>query len=319
MVKQSLWKGRSMVGEDDSKRKGALGKGLKTLIRNTGDSYWEQDSQRQKGSAPNDSQVYYVDPNLIDPNPEQPRKFFKQEELKNLSQSIALDGVLQPLIVVNNANFSGRYLLIAGERRLRASKMAGLQKIPVIIKNTSPDERLRIALIENIQRADLNIIEEAMAYEALIKEYGLTQEQCAEKVGKDRSTITNALRILSLPRTIHEDLCEQRLSMGHARAFLSLDSSHQIQQARDIVIRKGLSVRKTELLCRNLSSKTAPKNKGHAALNLDPDIEYIADNLRNFLRTKVKISGSAQRGKIEVSYFSTAELERILGLISKKM
>ncbi|NRA43537.1 MAG: ParB/RepB/Spo0J family partition protein [Oligoflexales bacterium] len=309
-----------MASEEENKRKGALGKGLQTLIRNTGDSYWEQGGHRGKqGESNPEAQVFYVDPSLIDPNPEQPRKFFKQEELKNLSQSIALDGVLQPLIVVNNANLPGRFLLIAGERRLRASKMAGLQKIPVIIKNTSPDDRLRVALIENIQRADLNIIEEAMAYEALIKEYGLTQEQCAEKVGKDRSTITNALRILSLPRTIHEDLCEQRLSMGHARAFLSLGSSHQIQQARDIVIRKGLSVRKTELLCRNLSNKAASKNKGQSALNLDPDIEYIADNLRNFLRTKVKISGSAQRGKIEVSYFSTAELERILGLISKKM
>lgn len=309
-----------MVGQEENKRKGALGKGLQTLIRNTGESYWEQGTQKTKEPSPNsDSQVYYVDPNLIDPNPEQPRKFFKQEELKNLSQSIALDGVLQPLIVVNNANLSGRYLLIAGERRLRASKMAGLQKIPVIIKNTSPNDRLRIALIENIQRADLNIIEEAMAYESLIKEYGLTQEQCAEKVGKDRSTVTNALRILSLPRTIHEDLCEQRLSMGHARAFLSLDSNKQIQQARDIVIRKGLSVRKTELLCRNLSSKNSVKNSERGALNLDPDIEYIADNLRNFFRTKVKIAGSAQRGKIEVSYFSTSELERILGLISKKM
>ena len=263
------------------------------------------------------NEVLFVHLSKIQPNPEQPRKVFIDEEIKNLAKSVSQDGVLQPLIVAPSDNHEGSYILIAGERRLRASKLAGLKKVPVIVKMSSKLDIFRIALIENIQRSDLNIIEEARAYEVLINDYGLTQEQCAEKVGKDRSTVANALRILSLPKPLHEDLCEHRITMGHARALLSLGSRELIMEARAIVLKKSLNVRRTEALCKSIIRNGTVRGAIAKGSDPDPDLEYIADNLRTYFRTKVKISGGTQRGKIELSYFSASELERVLGLINK--
>ena len=235
-----------------------------------------------------------------------------------LAKSISEDGILQPLVVARVKSQANRFSLIAGERRLRASIISGQKKVPILIKKNVENKALRLALIENIQRADLNVIEEANAYHSLIRDHGLTQEQCAEKVGKERSTISNLLRLLNLPDLVQEDLIQSRMSMGHARALLGLESTDMILEARTLVLKKSLSVRKTEMLCKSLTGKS--EGLGNANKNLpDPDIVYIADSLRELLKTKIKIAGSSQRGKIEISYFSTSELERILGLISKKL
>lgn len=299
-------------------RRGALGKGLNSLLGGVDTSERETNvsavgSNAKNLSKINQSMILNINPNSVDPNPQQPRRFFVEQDLIDLSNSIKEDGIIQP-IVVSKGEQAGRYTLIAGERRLRASKMAGLTEIPVIIKEVANDDLLRLAIIENIQRADLNIIEEAHGYLSLIKDYGLTQEQCAKKVGKERSTITNALRIIKLPREVQDDIVEKRLSMGHARALLSLEDKKELLKARDIVLKKQLSVRQTEQLCKRIKTETnqIPSNEN----KVDPNLNYIAEKLRSNLRTKVKVSGSGSRGRIEISYFSTNELERILGIIS---
>jgi len=250
-------------------------------------------------------------------NPHQPRRFFKDSELQSLAASIKIDGVIQP-VTVTTTKIPGKYTLIAGERRLRASKLAGVEKIPAIIREPMSDqEQLRVALIENIQRQDLNVLEEAEAYQALIQDFGLTQEQCADKVGKERSTVANILRILNLPREVQDDLVEGRMTMGHGRALLSLDDKKTILRARDIIIKKGLNVRQTEQLCK--SQKTGNSSLEPNPKSQEADLEYIADGLRSVLRTKVKLSGSGHKGRIEISYFSAAELERLLAAMGHKI
>ena len=196
--------------------------------------------------------------------------------------------------------------------------MAGLEKIPAIIREPMTDqEQLRVALIENIQRQDLNVVEEAEAYQSLIDDFGLTQEQCAEKVGKERSTVANILRILLLPKEVRDDLVESRLTMGHGRALLSLEDRKLILRARDIIIKKGLNVRQAEQLVKNYKSNAA--NPGGASIKDAADLEYLAESLRATLKTKVKISGSGAKGKIEISYFSSSELERLLSMLGMKL
>ena len=182
--------------------------------------------------------------------------------------------------------------------------------MPVLVKDVTPDEMLRIAIIENVQRSNLNVIEEAEAYGALIKEFGLTQEECAKKVGKDRVTISNLLRILALPREVQKDLMDGTLTMGHGRALLSLNEKKLILRARDIIVQKKLSVRQTEQLVKKI--KKIGEDESEVNLEQDPDLEYLAEGLRSFLRTKVRLAGNGSRGKIEISYFSAAELERLL-------
>lgn len=301
-----------MSGLGKNKRTG-LGKGIGSLLGDidldrvvTGASKDAEEAQIPKKA------VLDIEPSKIIANPNQPRKHFEASELKSLALSIKQDGILQPLVVsIDGDNYS----LIAGERRLRAAKIAGLKTVPVIIKEGTPEELLRLALIENIQRSDLSIIEEARAYESLIKEFGLTQEACARKVGKDRSTVANALRILMLPVEVQGDLANKKLSMGHGRALLSLDNKTKILEVRDIIEKKALSVRQTEQLCKQYKESSKSRSKENKVNN---DLQYIADNLRSHLRTKVKLAGSGSRGKIEISYFSAGELERILSLIGNR-
>jgi ParB family chromosome partitioning protein len=253
----------------------------------------------------------------IDVNPHQPRMHFKDSEIVALAASIKVDGIIQPLTVMKGP-VPGKYVLIAGERRLRASKLAGLDKVPVIVREPMTDqEQLRVALIENIQRQDLNIVEEAEAYQSLIEDFGLTQEQCAEKVGKERSTVANTLRILQLPKEVREDLVEGRLSMGHGRALLSIEDRKLILRARDIIIKKGLNVRQTEQLVKNYKNQS--QSPGGKTSKDQADLGYLADSLRSTLMTKVNISGTAARGRIEISFFSSAELERLLAILGHKM
>ena len=303
-------------------RRGALGKGISSLL---GDMSVDQglNGDRVKdvlGAKRQhfDTQVLRLDVDLIDPNPNQPRKLFDDKALKELAASLKIDGVLQPVIVTAGAK-PGRYMVIAGERRLRASKLAGLPTIPAIVKEGASDDLLRIALIENIQRADLNIMEEAQAYAALVKEHGLTQEQCADKVGKERSTVTNTLRLLLLPREVQDDILDGRLTMGHGRAMLSLEEKKLILRCRDIVVKKGLSVRQTEQLCKTFKATGAGPEPKSSVIKDEADLQYITESLRTYLHTKVRLAGNTSRGKIEISYFSGAELERILTMMGHRI
>ena len=307
-------------------KKGALGKGYNSLLGLSDDDLNQSIDQRYpKGgkepqaktkSMAHDS-ILQIDVQSIEPNPHQPRKIFNDDALKSLVASVKKDGIIQPLIVTRSDK-AGKFTLIAGERRWRAARLSGLKTVPAIVKELVPEDMLRIALIENIQRADLNIIEEAEAYSSLIRDFGLTQEQCSVKVGKDRSTVTNALRLLSLPREIQDDLMDKKLTMGHGRALLALEEKKAILRARDMVVKKQLSVRQTESLVKSYK-KSGSLDGASAAKKDDPNLNYISESLRSHLRTKVKISGNATKGKIEISYFNASELERIMNAMGAKV
>lgn len=298
-------------------RKSALGKGYAVLANMEEEESDPIDSYLNKKIIQpntNTNVVVEINVNQIIPNPHQPRKIFDDDKLQSLAISIKNDGIIQP-IIVSQSDEKNKYILIAGERRWRAAKLAGFTKIPAIIKEVSSESSLVLALIENIQRQDLNIIEEAEAYAALIKDFGLTQEQCAQKVGKDRSTITNTLRLLSLPKVIKDDLMEGRLTMGHGRVLLSLENIDIMLKARDLIISKNLSVRKTEQLCKMLIKNPEFLNNKDSSHEISADLEYIAEMLRNKFKTKIKVLGTENKGKIEIHYFSGSELERILNII----
>ncbi len=310
-----------MTVTDRPQRRGALGKGITSLL---GDYSDDNKKPSDNLGATNAAAVHaepggmhYVDVLSIEPNPAQPRKLFEERALGELASSLRQDGFLQPIVVSRLEESPGRFMIVAGERRWRASQLAGLKVVPVIIKEGAADDLLRLALIENIQRQDLNIIEEAEAYQALIKDYGLTQEQCSERVGKDRTSVTNALRLLQLPKELQDDLLEERLSMGHGRALLSLEDKKLILRARDTVIKKQMSVRQTEQLCKSMKRGGDLSERPRGPKN-QADLEYLSDNLKSKLRTKVKILGNGLRGKIEISYFSAQELERLLAILDDK-
>ena len=268
--------------------KAALGRGLESLIPEKGE------------------EVLKIDINKIVPNEYQPRKVFKDEALKELSESIKERGVLQPIIVSKTGD--GNFRLIAGERRWRAAQIAGLKSIPALVKETSSQDAIEIALIENIQREELNPVETAEAFQRLLKDFSLSQEELARRVGKDRATISNYLRILKLPDEIKVFLNESTLSMGHAKALLTLESQKkQIEASREI-IKKGLSVRAAEALCKKLS---LPLKNVKKKENL-PEVMDLEDRLTRHLGTKVKIFHKEKRGKIEIEYYSLDELDRLL-------
>ncbi len=249
----------------------------------------------------------------IDPNPWQPRREFDAQALQDLASSLKQDGVLQPLVVAKSPLESDRYFVIAGERRLRAARLAGLNKVPVHLRTLDMEahDHLRVALIENIQRSDLNIIEEAKGYRCLIDQFGYSQEECARKVGKDRTTITNALRILSLPESIHDDLARGRLSSAHARALAGLSDKTKILEARNLILARGLSVRDTENLCKRMKVEDASKRPSR----FNADLNYISNTLQSILCAQVAIKGDLKKGRIELSYSSPEEFQAILTLL----
>lgn len=314
-----------MTTNDRTTRRGALGKGITSLLgdfsENTAAPVSSRpdaaETLRERPSVKDGYGALLIDVTSIEPNPQQPRKLFDDKALGELAASLRQDGFLQPIVVSRMQDKPGKFMIVAGERRWRASQLAGLQSVPVIVKEGAEDDLLRLALIENIQRQDLNIIEEAEAYQALIKDYGLTQEQCADRVGKDRTSVTNALRLLSLPKELQDDLLEDRLTMGHGKALLSLEDKKLILRARDMVIKKQMSVRQTEQLCRGLKRGGDLSDKPRGPKN-QADLEYLSENLKSRLRTKVKILGNGVRGKIEISYFSAQELERLLAVLGEK-
>ncbi len=274
----------------------ALGKGLGSLF-----------PEMEKGERGN---LLLCDINELHPNPWQPRKMFPDEGIEELAQSIREKGVLQPLVVRKKGE---EYQIIVGERRWRAAQRAGLKKVPILLKEATDQEVIEMALVENLQREDLNPLEEAVAYQRLIREFAYTQEALAQRIGKDRSSVANILRLLKLPDEVRGALERDEISMGHARALLSLrDESEQISFCRKIV-KKGLSVRETEEGVRRLLAKetrTPAAQEGGT-----PEIESLREELRRLLKTQVRIKMRRDRGTIEVEFYSLDDLERILEVI----
>ena len=245
----------------------------------------------------------------IKPNKSQPRKTFSTEKLEELAASIREKGIIQPLVV---RKIGDHFELIAGERRWRASQRAGLREVPVVIQDVSDDIAVEMALIENIQREDLNAVEEAEAYHALLEKYSLSQEELARRVGKERSTVANSLRLLKLPAEIKRDIVEERLSMGHARALLALDSPEQMKRGREEIIRKHLTVRETEALVKRLkSNRVRPPRK-----QLDPQMTDLVEQLKRHFKAKVALRQGSRGGKIEISYANQDDLTRIIDIIA---
>lgn len=246
----------------------------------------------------------------IRPNPAQPRIKMDEKALNALTESIKSKGLIQPLVVTEK---NDEYVLIAGERRWRAAQRAGLKKVPVVIKDYSPDEILEIALIENIQREDLNPIEEALAYKRMVEELGQSQSEIASKVGKDRSTIANFLRLLKLPEEVQKELLEENITTGHAKAILMLDNEALQKRLCKEVIEKELSVRKTEELARRLLKGKSPQKTKNEP---DPDIEALSKRLSEQIGARVKIVHGKKGGKVEIRCSSRDQLERLIDLLA---
>ena len=250
----------------------------------------------------------------IDPNPLQPRAQFDQGRIAELAESIRSNGIIQPLIVRHHGE---RFQLVAGERRLRAARIAGLAEVPVVVQDFADDQLLQLALIENIQREDLNPIETAQAFERLASDLNLTHEEIAHRTGKDRTTITNLIRLLRLPEPIQLLLAERRLHMGHARAILGLPNAEKQIEVANRAAAHGQSVRDVERIVRRLTDERAkPDSEAHSQ---DPNVKAAVKHLEETLGTRVRIvEKSEQRGRIEIEYYSQDDLQRIYGLIARE-
>ena len=277
----------------------ALGRGLDALF-----SSGERPA-REEG-------VRSVPIDRIIPNPRPPRTTMNREQLAELAASITAHGLIQPLVVTETVE---GYVLIAGERRWRASQMAGLEQVPVIVKETTPQDMLELALIENIQRADLNSLEEAHAYRQLIDEFGLTQEEVAERVGKARTTVTNLLRLLTLPDTIQTAVAEGRISGAHARALLPLPTAEMQLATMNQIVRLGLSVRQTEAMVSDLTAAERPTPRPRK--QLPPELADLQQRFEGALGTRVNIEKGAKGGRVVIYFYSDDDLnalyETILG------
>lgn len=285
-----------------------LGKGLGALIPAAGGV-----TQTDGGAAPQTGLLHVPITDII-PNPRQPRTRMDPDSLAELAASIKEHGLIQPLIVTHTSpSERARYQLIAGERRWRASQMAGLQTVPVVLKETTPQQNLELALVENIQRADLNPLEEADAYQALIHDFALSQQEVADRVGKSRVAVANTLRLLRLPERVKMLLADGALSEGHARALLSLADEEGVIQAAGQIVARGLSVRQTEELVRRLSTAPEPDDESEAVLD-DPNQHHtrkLEDAFRTALGTKVSLTRGRKGGKLIISFFSDEELQSL--------
>ncbi|HDR15207.1 MAG TPA: ParB/RepB/Spo0J family partition protein [Desulfobacteraceae bacterium] len=279
------------------KRK-ALGKGLSALIPD------------EQGFEESERRFFMCPVALIEPNPYQPRVDFSGPELDRLVDSVKESGIVTPLLV---SRYESGYRLIAGERRWRAAQKAGLDRVPVIIREASGREMLELALIENLHRKDLNPIEEALAYRRLLDEGGSTQENIAKRLGRDRSTIANSLRLLTLPGSIQQDVMEGRLTMGHARVIAGIKDDRARKELRDMIVRRGMSVRQAE----NAAKRLAAAGPGKAA-KVQADAYYysLSENLKRALGTKVEISKKKKGGRIVIHFYSEEELDRLLGILT---
>jgi ParB family transcriptional regulator, chromosome partitioning protein len=275
----------------------ALGKGLSALI---------PDADRLDVD---DGFFFQCPIETISPNPHQPRQHFSPVELDEMAASVKQKGVITPLLVSRTHD---GYQLIAGERRWRAAQRAGLDHLPVVVRDVTPTEALELALIENIHRTDLNPIEEATAYNHLLEQTQITQEELARRLGKDRSSITNLLRLLKLPPGIQQDVIDRRLSMGHARVLAGLKDAQTQKALRDIIIKKGLSVRQAEILAKR---GKGPSRAGKRVPSGDSYVTSLEDRLKRSLGTKVEINTRGGKGRITVHFYSDDELDRLIELL----
>lgn len=302
-----------MSNAPDSSRK-ALGKGLSALLptNRTTQPPAAALTPKMVVEVPGPSKAFEIPIDDIDPNPLQPRTVFEPERLNELAQSIRENGIIQPLIVRRNGS---RFQLIAGERRWRAAKLADLRRVPVVVQDFADNRLLEVTLIENIQREDLNPIEVAQAFERLGRDLGLSHEQIAQRTGKERSTITNMIRLLKLPSDVQILLAEHRLSMGHARAILGLPQPDQQTVLAQRVVAEGLSVRQVEKAVQRLTQE--PEDKPVVEVRQDPNVKAAAERLGELLGTRVRIAEkSDQRGRIEIEYYSMEELSRVYDIIA---
>jgi ParB family chromosome partitioning protein len=300
-----------MSNQPDQPRK-ALGKGLSSLLpsnRSTTPAPAQVAPPPPPAPQPASGPLQ-VEIELIDANPLQPRTVFQEERLNELSQSIKENGIIQPLVVRKSGT---RYQLIAGERRLRASKLAGLIKVPVVVQDFADDRLMEITLIENIQREDLNPIEVAHAFERLAREFNLSHEQIAQRTGKERSTVSNMLRLLRLPDPVQVLLAEQRLSMGHARAIVGLTSTDAQVEIANKTVSEGLSVRQVEKLVQKASTPHIDKEEEKKEeVRIDPNIKAALQELERTLGTRVRlVQRDENRGRLEIEYYSMDDLTRI--------
>ncbi len=288
---------------------GMKGLGINALIN----SELEDMSRKTEGDA-----VLELDLDMIEPNRKQPRKHFDEAALEELAASLKTYGMIQPVVVKKSGDY---YELIAGERRWRAAKIAGLEKIPVVVKDWEEGEAFEAALVENLQREDLNPIEEAESYQRLQEEFSLSQEQIAQKVGKSRSAVTNSLRLLQLDPRVRNFVVENKLSGGHARALLAIEDGELQFELAEYVIEEGLSVRAVETLVKDRLQKAEDAAEPEEALPKQDERIYraIEDDLKSVFSTKVKLKplGKRNKGKIEIEYYSDEDLERLLALLKR--
>jgi len=295
-----------------------LGRGLNALLDES-----EQETRDNAPEAVRAGSELFVDPSLLKPNPHQPRREFDEEALKELADSIREHGIIQPIIAEEAGD--GTYFIIAGERRTRAARLAGLLTVPVILKKFSEERKLEVALIENIQRENLNPIEEAEAYHQLMTMGNLSQEETAARVGKNRSTVANALRLLKLPEDIRSSLSTGQISPGHARAILSIMNPADQRILFGRIVGNGLSVREAERMAAELNGGSRAGKEGAASAGKKKsddesvrsiEVRTIEQRFIDALGTKVTVKGSLDRGTIEVAYFSRDDLDRLYELIN---
>ena len=279
---------------------GSRGRGLEAVISQ------QVDSIQEKG-------VTEISIDKISPNREQPRRIFDETALEELAESMKQLGVIQPIVLAKDGDY---YKIIVGERRWRAAKIAGLKKIPAIIKDLDETSAYEIALVENLQRENLNLIEEARGYRKLVDIFGLSQEEVAQKVGKSRPTVTNAQRLLNLDERVQQFVLNNEITGGHARALLGIEDKDAQCRIAEKIIENGLSVRATEALVKNYNNQKPVNNDNR--VNFDTTgYKSIEKNLKELFGTKVKLNCKKNKGKIEIEYYSDADLERILELITK--
>ena len=303
-------------------RKTGLGRGLSALIPDNQQNEENQTTSRiqtdQQGTP--DSSILEIATDDIKPNPNQPRTHFNEQDIKQLARSIEEHGILQPLLVSDKEN--GSYQLIAGERRWRAAKIANLEKVPALVRETNPQEILELALIENIQRADLSALEEAAAYQKLANDFQLTQQEIADRVGKSRTTITNTLRLLELPDKIQKSLDNNEITEGHARALLGLSNAEDMIQNLEVILSRNLNVRQTENIVKNqrlgneshteIENTPIKSDDNKLEINL-PDSRHISVTLQRLFGTKVTVQRANDgSGTLTIHFYSEEEYEGIL-------
>ena len=293
---------------------GAKGLGINALINTEMEDIKASKPQKKK----TEEAVLELELDMIEPNRKQPRKYFDETALEELAVSLKTYGMIQPIVVKKSGDY---YEIIAGERRWRAAKIAGLKKVPVVIKKWEEGEAFEAALVENLQREDLNPMEEAESYQRLQEEFGLSQEKIAEKVGKSRSAVTNSLRLLQLDLRVRNFVVENKLTGGHARTLLSVTNGDEQFELAEMVIEEGLSVRAVEALVKAHLAKAEKSEKEEEEVSKEDAREYraIEDDLKSFFSTKVKLKplGKRNKGKIEIEYYSDEDLERLLALLKR--